>query len=179
MPEFTAAEVATIQRCWGVVKCADIGRRLGRSKSSIVGKAHRLNLPKLDTPVGKRGNAAHRRPKHDAPGARPVPPPRSIVQPASSARLPASLPSAAAEYGPPGVWRAPVALDWAQIQTIAADAFFLLTTRDRLPALNRLRVGVGLAPLAIAMPGKKGNTDEIRISPRSIGLADPGRAGGL
>jgi hypothetical protein len=53
---------------WGIDWVREIGDSLGRSKSSCIGRAHRLGLPKLPS-----RNAGQRR--NDA-GERPVSPPR-------------------------------------------------------------------------------------------------------
>jgi GcrA cell cycle regulator len=48
--------IAKIRALWGEgLSTAEIGRRMGVSKNSIVGKAHRLNLPPRPSPIRREG----------------------------------------------------------------------------------------------------------------------------
>jgi len=54
--EWTAERVADLRRLWGEgLSSGEIARRLGCSKNGVVGKVHRLNLPKRESPIGRRG----------------------------------------------------------------------------------------------------------------------------
>jgi hypothetical protein len=173
MPPFSESEISVIRERWGSESNSAIGRRIGRSKSSVGGKARRLGLPIGESPIGKKGPRP--KPRNDAPMARPVAAPRSIVQLAKVIGFAAGDPAAALELGTPGVWRAPVTLTWSQIQTIAAQSFVHMRSKDHLIGFNRSRVAVGLAPLAIALaPPGKGKTHDSKLTIRSL----PWRPGG-
>ena len=56
--DWTPAALQRLRDLWAEgVSTAEIGRRLGASKNSIVGKAHRLHLPPRPSPIGARGEA--------------------------------------------------------------------------------------------------------------------------
>lgn len=75
---------------------AEIGRRMGRSKSSIVGKAHRIGLEERPSPIRRGGVGAAPKPRRS--NGRPTLPPLSSDA-APTPRLPAV---------PRPVWRPPV-----------------------------------------------------------------------
>lgn len=55
---WSAEALAALCRLWAEgVSTTEIGRRLGRSKNSVVGKAHRLNLPARPSPIRQDGAA--------------------------------------------------------------------------------------------------------------------------
>lgn len=58
--------LAKFRRLWAdkTLSTAEIGRRLGVSKSAVCGKAGRLNLPRRDSPIKERNldSVLHRRP---------------------------------------------------------------------------------------------------------------------
>jgi GcrA cell cycle regulator len=55
MPGFTEAEDAKLRQDWAEGhSTAEIGRRMHRSKNSIVGRAHRLGLPERPSPVRQK-----------------------------------------------------------------------------------------------------------------------------
>jgi GcrA cell cycle regulator len=57
--DWPTAEVATLRRLWDEGHAtAEIGRRMGMTKSAIVGKAHRLDLPERPSPIVRSGKAA-------------------------------------------------------------------------------------------------------------------------
>jgi GcrA cell cycle regulator len=67
--DWTAAELATLRRLWaeGVTALA-IGREMGRSRNSVVGKAHRLFLPPRPSPIGqRRGEVREAKPRVTLP----------------------------------------------------------------------------------------------------------------
>jgi GcrA cell cycle regulator len=49
---WTEAKIETLRALWGEgIKTAEIGRRMHMTKSAVVGKAHRLNLPGRPSPI--------------------------------------------------------------------------------------------------------------------------------
>lgn len=51
--EWSAEQIQTLRRLWDEgLSASNIGKALRRSKNSIVGKAHRLGLPKRETFIG-------------------------------------------------------------------------------------------------------------------------------
>src|ERR1035437_455761 len=84
MAEFSDAEIERLGILWKEGhSTVEIGRRMLRSKNSIVGKAHRLELPERPSPIIRDGRTpAPRRPRaaiHTLPpmeGAMPTEPPQ-------------------------------------------------------------------------------------------------------
>jgi GcrA cell cycle regulator len=76
--EWAQETIARLRSLWDEGhSTAEVGRRLGVSKNSVVGKAHRLDLPKRPSPIRKEpteGSRLHRR--------------RSTPMPAGSVTLP-------------------------------------------------------------------------------------------
>lgn len=94
MADWPGEKIAQLRELWATgLSTAEIGRRMGISKSAAVGKAHRLNLPPRPSPILR-----------DQPGAppRPRPPPR-----AGKATLP-PLPPLPAPAPPPAPRPPPV-----------------------------------------------------------------------
>jgi GcrA cell cycle regulator len=57
--DFTDLEIAEVRALWAEGhSTAEIGRRLGRSKNSVVGKSHRLCLPLRPSPIKRFSGAA-------------------------------------------------------------------------------------------------------------------------
>jgi len=57
---WTAADLARLAKLWGEgLSTTAIGRAMGRSKNSVVGKAHRLNLPARPSPIAAKGSGAN------------------------------------------------------------------------------------------------------------------------
>jgi GcrA cell cycle regulator len=79
-----------LRRLWGKQSAAMIGRKWGISKNAVVGKAHRLDLPRLPSPV-RKGAAKKRPPKATQPRRslknKIEPPPIALVIPTVSARM--------------------------------------------------------------------------------------------
>ena len=109
---FSEAELRELRDLWAQgISTAEIGRRMNRSKNSIVGKAHRLNLPARASPIIRDSpNRGHRRYVQRAVGAtlpplaseRPVPTPSRPIFVA-----PAPTPSGVQFHAPrsaPCVW---------------------------------------------------------------------------
>jgi len=64
MTEWSAERISDLARLWGEgITAGEIGRRLGVSKSAVVGKAHRLNLRPRQSPI-KRAPARGERKDH-------------------------------------------------------------------------------------------------------------------
>ena len=96
--DWSEAELLTLRRLWaeGVTTLA-IGREMGRSRNSVVGKAHRLFLPPRPSPIGrKRGEVREAKPRVTLPvlasAARPVVVRLAPVQIASLGRRPPAPP---------------------------------------------------------------------------------------
>ena len=61
--EWTDDKIARLRALWAEgLSTAEIGRRMNLSKNSVVGKAHRLNLPSRPSPIRKAGDGVERRP---------------------------------------------------------------------------------------------------------------------
>ncbi|HIP80004.1 MAG TPA: GcrA cell cycle regulator, partial [Kiloniellaceae bacterium] len=76
---WTEERVAELMRLWEAGRSAsEIGRLLGVSKNSVVGKAHRMKLAARPSPIKRGGSATGRRPA--APAA-PKPAVRVAAQP--------------------------------------------------------------------------------------------------
>lgn len=55
MPDWTDTEIQALKANWKTSSASKIGRALGRSRNSIIGKANRMGLaPKLVTEAQKR-----------------------------------------------------------------------------------------------------------------------------
>ena len=82
--DWTEDAITTLRQLWSEgLSTAEIGRRMGISKSAVVGKAHRLNLAARPSPIRR------------VPGAAPSPrPPRRAAHASGSRRRPT-----------PGRWR--------------------------------------------------------------------------
>ena len=83
--DWSEAELRTLRRLWaeGMTALA-IGRELGRTRNSVVGKAHRLLLPPRPSPIGrKRGDPLlPATPRVVAPRpSRSAPPPPKMAPP--------------------------------------------------------------------------------------------------
>jgi len=99
--EWTDASITTLKELWAdlSLSTAEIGRRMNRSKNSVVGKAGRLNLPSRPSPI-KRPALGEARPQ---PKGRPTPPSLASLVPLAAAEPPAAAapPQAAAAPAPP------------------------------------------------------------------------------
>ena len=91
---WTEERVAELMRLWEAGRSAsEIGRLLGVSKNSVVGKAHRMKLKARPSPI-KRGGA----PQVRRPAAAAMP--KAVTQPPAAPRQPQARPTA-----PPPVQR--------------------------------------------------------------------------
>ena len=54
MPEFTQAEDDTLRDMWRAHSPREIAVKLGRTKNSILGRAHRLKLEKKKSPIARK-----------------------------------------------------------------------------------------------------------------------------
>ena len=107
--DWSEAELVTLRRLWaeGVTALA-IGREMGRTRNSVVGKAHRLFLPPRPSPIGqKRGEVREAKPRVTLPVlasvVRPVVVRLAPVQIAALGRRPPAPP----QQPPPGPPQAP------------------------------------------------------------------------
>jgi len=90
---WTEERVAELMRLWEAGRSAsEIGRLLGVSKNSVVGKAHRMKLAARPSPIKRGGSATGRRPA--APAA-PKPAVRVAAQPKIERPVAAPAPAAA------------------------------------------------------------------------------------
>lgn len=107
---WTNERVAELMRLWEAGRSAsEIGRLLGVSKNSVVGKAHRMKLKARPSPI-KRGSAPQMR-RTVAPPSKPAvqaPAPAKPVQPQAAAPAPARRPARpvarASGKGPNCLW---------------------------------------------------------------------------
>jgi hypothetical protein len=58
MADWSEHSLDYLRRNWGKMPTAKIAQAIGKTKSSAIGKAHRLGLPNLGNPVGKRNAAS-------------------------------------------------------------------------------------------------------------------------
>lgn len=75
--DWNAEVIACLRAFWDAgLSTAEIGRRMGLTKNSIVGKAHRLNLPPRPSPIRRReaGNRVAV-PEPERQGGQPLPSP--------------------------------------------------------------------------------------------------------
>ena len=71
--------IARLRVLWGEGhSIAEIGRRLGFTKSAVVGKARRLDLPERPSPI-RRGGPGPKPPKPRRAGATTLPPLPSLT----------------------------------------------------------------------------------------------------
>ena len=101
--DWTDAELLTLRRLWadGMTTMA-IGREMGRSRNSVVGKAHRLFLPPRPSPIGrKRGEVREAKPRPVVVRLVPVRVRLAPVQVASLGRRPPAPPPSPPPPGPP------------------------------------------------------------------------------
>ena len=90
---WTEERVAELIRLWQAGHSASaIGKLLGVSKNSVVGKAHRMQLPSRPSPI-KRGSSAPRAKRPVQPAIKPIttrpvapPPRRRIIRHAKNGR---------------------------------------------------------------------------------------------
>ena len=77
---WTDADLAQLRALWVQdprLSTAEIGRRMRRTKSGVIGKARRLNLPGRPSPIN-HGAGKTQRPKHLREGATTLPPLRAV-----------------------------------------------------------------------------------------------------
>lgn len=69
--DWTPDRVNTLMALWGEgISTSEIGRRLGVTKNAVVGKVHRLGLPKRNSPI--KSEAAKPVAKKEAPKSQAV-----------------------------------------------------------------------------------------------------------
>lgn len=90
---WTAAELEQVRTLWAEgLTAGQIGERLQRTRNSVLGKVHRLNLPPRPSPLGPRGDGTPQRPKVPRP-PRPAPlPPGTRTLPPVEHAAPAPSP---------------------------------------------------------------------------------------
>jgi len=105
--EWTEETVARLRAFWEAgIATAEIGRRMGTSKNSVIGKAHRLGLPPRPSPIRGKGTGSTPRPPAPARTRSPSqPPPRPVVAdslpPERPPRSPAALRAPPTRADPP------------------------------------------------------------------------------
>ncbi len=94
--DWTDDEVSALRTLWTAGhSLSEIGRRMGRVKNMIVGKAHRLDLPSRPSPISKpREEWGQRAPKPPRVIGPTLPPLASAIEPqvVVTAPIPAKLP---------------------------------------------------------------------------------------
>ncbi len=108
---WTEERVAELMRLWEAGRSAsEIGRLLGVSKNSVVGKAHRMKLKARPSPIKRGGASQARRPAVAAvakPAAQPQPAPKRVEQrpiAAAPVQRPAKTVARANGKGPNCLW---------------------------------------------------------------------------
>jgi GcrA cell cycle regulator len=82
-----AAQIAQLRALWGTgISTAEIGRRMGISKNAVVGKAHRIGLESLPSPIKRDGPPKRKRPRRA--GAVTLAPVAAAVEPAAATPAP-------------------------------------------------------------------------------------------
>ncbi len=115
MADWTEETIAKLRNLWAEgLSTAEIGRRMGISKNSVVSKAHRLNLPPRPSPIRRDANGAAPRPlvprRVTGPTLPPLPPlPPLLLDPAPRPppvhQPPARLPAPDMPVAPTLRWR--------------------------------------------------------------------------
>jgi GcrA cell cycle regulator len=76
---------ARLRNLWDEgLSTAEIGRRLNISKNSVIGKAHRLDLPKRPSPIRYGEGGQRQRVSAPPPPRSPAPPPTTVGPPQTS-----------------------------------------------------------------------------------------------
>ncbi|WP_299621390.1 GcrA family cell cycle regulator [Pelagibius sp.] len=111
---WTEERVAELMRLWEAGRSAsEIGRLLGVSKNSVVGKAHRMKLAARPSPIKRGGRSATPRRPAATPAPKPIlradtqPKIKKIIAPAPAAapeRRPAPAVRRASGKGPNCLW---------------------------------------------------------------------------
>ena len=98
--DWTEETIARLRVLWrDGIATAEIGRRMGTSKNSVIGKAHRLDLPPRPSPIRGKGTGSTPRLPTSARTRSPnQPPPHPVADSLPPERLP--CPPAAVQ-GPP------------------------------------------------------------------------------
>ena len=103
--DWTDQQIAVLREAWDEgLSCAAIGRKLGVSANSIVGKAHRINLPARPSPIygGPRTGPRKPPPPVRTPAKKTLPPlPSLAVAPPPP---PPPTPRLTSSHGPPCCW---------------------------------------------------------------------------
>jgi len=104
--DWSQDDIARLRELWATdLSTAEIGRRMGITKSAVVGKAHRLDLPRRPSPIRPGAGTKPRAPGR-LRGPASLPPVASLAQPVVA---PMGAPSA-----PPAPLPAPLARPVAQ-----------------------------------------------------------------
>jgi hypothetical protein len=127
-----------------------IAEKLGVTINTVAGRVHKLKQKGLL--VARNGQpVAVRKTRRPTPETfRPKPPALVYQSTIQAASRPAPVSRVPETRGAPGVWRAPIALPWATLQSEALRFGCVVATRDDLVAYSRRRVAAGWQPRAIA-----------------------------
>jgi len=102
--DWTPARISTLIALWTEgVSTIEIGRRLDVTKNSVVGKVHRLGLPKRVSPIGSQSRERKPVTAKPAPASAPAPAARkdsAVKQAIELAQQPRPAPTAASEPVP-------------------------------------------------------------------------------
>lgn len=108
MAEWTEGEIARIRDLWAEGhSAAEIGRRMGKTKCSIVGKVHRLELPPRPSPIKCIQDGAKAALSIRAPASRPLQPilARASAGSGTTTRMRSEIPAGAVRAAPEPVRR--------------------------------------------------------------------------
>ncbi|MBV8095316.1 MAG: GcrA cell cycle regulator [Acetobacteraceae bacterium] len=92
---WTRAAIEMLRGLWTEgLPTAEIARRLGTSKNAVVGKAHRLQLPKRNSPIRPAGSGSPRRRRRPGPVPKldEIIPLKSVPVPATPRAIPPPAP---------------------------------------------------------------------------------------
>ncbi|MBV8094030.1 MAG: GcrA cell cycle regulator [Acetobacteraceae bacterium] len=103
---WTSTAIQQLRSLWAEgLSAAEIARRLGASKNAVLGKVHRLHLPKRDSPIRRAATAGGTRRKRPiVPKLRDIIPMKSVSAPVTPAMLPTPAPSFARTGKTPCCW---------------------------------------------------------------------------
>lgn len=84
MADWANEDVEFLTRCWDTLSASQIGKEIGKTKSAVVGKGHRIGLGSKAPGLSTQGGGHRRRPQPPSVSAafKPAAPPKPIPTPA-------------------------------------------------------------------------------------------------
>ncbi|CCQ72443.1 GcrA family cell cycle regulator [Magnetospira sp. QH-2] len=91
--DWTPDRIKLLTELWSEgLATGEIGRRLGFTKNAVIGKAHRLGLPKRQSPIQRAAAAKKTTPRETAPAKKASKAPAAKAEPAVAAPKPEPKP---------------------------------------------------------------------------------------